>query len=104
MGSDSDIGAYQGTLFYRVNNNLFPDPDGQLSPVGSINTNTIPNPNLRPMRVAETEAGLELRLFDSRVNVDFTYYNKITSDQILAAQTSDASGYTSQLINVGGES
>ncbi len=101
VGSDSDIGAYQGTLFYRVNNNLFPDPDGQLSPVGSINTNTIPNPNLRPMRVAETEAGLELRLFDSRVNVDFTYYNKITSDQILAAQTSDASGYTSQLINVG---
>ena len=101
VGSDLDIGAYQGTLFYSVNNNLFPDPDGQLSPVGSINTNTIPNPNLRPMRVAEAEAGLELRLFDSRVNVDFTYYNKITSDQILAAQTSDASGYTSQLINVG---
>lgn len=101
VGSDSDIGAYQGTLFYSVNNNLFPDPSGQLSPVGSINTNTIPNPNLRPMRVAETEAGFELRLFDSRVGIDFTYYNKITSDQILAAQTSDASGYTSRLINVG---
>ena len=101
VGSDLDIGAYSGTLFYTVNNNLFPNPDGQQLPVASISTNTIPNANLRPMRVAEAEVGFELRMFDSRVGIDFTYYNKNTSDQILAAQTSDASGYTQQLINVG---
>jgi TonB-linked SusC/RagA family outer membrane protein len=101
VGSDSDIAAYSGSLFYTVNNNLFPNPDGQQLPVASISSNTIPNADLRPMRVSEAEAGFELRLFDSRVGIDFTYYNKITRDQILAAQTSDASGYTQQLINVG---
>ena len=101
VGSDTDVAPYSDNLFYSVNNNLFPNSDGQLLPLGVINTNTVPNANLRPMRVAETEVGLEMRMFESRVNFDLTYYNKLTTDQILAAQISDVSGYTSNLINVG---
>ena len=100
VGSDLDIGAFSQDLFYNINNNLFPGPDGAGQTVGGINTGRIPNINLKPMRISEYEFGVDLRLFD-RINLDLTYYNKLTSDQILAAQISNASGYGSQLINVG---
>ncbi len=40
-------------------------------------------------------------MFNNRVGLDLTYYDKLSSDQILRAQTSDAGGYLTQLINVG---
>src|SRR5690606_33605955 len=82
-------------------NNNAVTPTGQLVPVGGINASSIPNRNLRPLRVKESEAGIELKLFKNMVGLDLTYYHKITEDQILAAQVSDASSYTSKLINVG---
>lgn len=101
VGSDTDVSPYANNLFYRVENNQFPNRSGQLQPIGIINTATVPNPNLKPMRVSEWETGLEMRFLDDRFGLDITYYNKLTSDQILGAQVSDASGYTNQLINVG---
>ncbi|QRQ99525.1 SusC/RagA family TonB-linked outer membrane protein [Dyadobacter sandarakinus] len=100
VGSDN-VNPYSNALYYSVDNNSFPNPSGQLVPVGGINAMTVPNRNLRPLRVKEAEAGLEMRLFNNQVGFDFTYYHKITEDQILAAQISDASSYTNQLINVG---
>ncbi len=96
VGSDGDVGPYSNSLFYGVNANLFA---GQ--PLGFITSNTIPSANLKPSRTAEAEGGLELKLFNNRVGIDFTYYNKITSDQIVTAQISDGSGFTSTLINSG---
>lgn len=101
VGSDTDVAPYANNLFYRINNNLFPNPGGALQPVGIINTSTVPNANLRPMSISEFEIGLEMRFLDSRIGVDVTYYDKLTTDQILQAQISDASGYQTQLINVG---
>jgi len=98
---DDNVAPYSNALYYSVNNNLFPNPFGQVVPVGGINASTIPNPNLRPLRVAEAEVGLELKLFNNAIGFDIAYYRKITNDQILAAQVSDASSYTSRLINVG---
>ncbi len=99
VGADN-VAPYSNALYYSVNNNLIPTPSGQQVPVGQINTGTIPNANLRPLRVTEAEAGIELRLFNN-IGLDLTYYRKITEDQILAAQVSDASSYTTRLINVG---
>lgn len=101
VGSDGDVGPYSNNLFYSVGANLFPNPAGQGQPVGSITSNTVPSANLKPSRTAETEVGLELRMLNRRVGLDLAVYNKITSDQIVAAQTSDASGYTNTLINSG---
>ncbi len=101
VGSDGDVAPYSNNLFFGVNNNLFPNINGGLQPVGTIPTGTVPNGNLKPMRVSEAEFGAELKFFDNRIGLDFTYYNKISKDQILAAQISDGSGYTSKLINVG---
>ncbi len=96
VGSDSDVSPYSDVLFYGINNNLF---SGQ--PIGGPSGSRLPNPNLRPMRVAETEVGLELRMFQGRVNLDVAGYNKITSDQIVSAQISDASGFVTTSINSG---
>ena len=101
VGSDNSVGPYANNLFLGVNNNLFPNPLGAPQPVGSIPSGVVPNANLRPSRVEETEFGIEVKLFENRIGLDLTYYNKITSDQILASQISDASGFTSQLSNIG---
>lgn len=96
VGSDTDVGPYSNSLFYGVNGNLF-----QGQPVGNITSGTVPNTALKPMRVAETEVGAELKFFNNRLGIDIAYYNKITSDQIVVAQVSDASGYVNTLINSG---
>lgn len=96
VGSDTDVGPYSNSLFYGVAGNLF-----QGQPLGFITSGTVPNTALKPMRVAETEFGVELKFFNNRLGFDVAYYNKITSDQIVAAQVSDASGYVNTLINSG---
>lgn len=101
VGSDTDVAPYSNSLYFSINPQQFPDPDGTPQPLASISGSTVPNPNLRPMRVAEKEVGLELQLFDHLLGLDLTYYDKLSSDQILQAQTSDGSGYLTQLINVG---
>jgi hypothetical protein len=45
--------------------------------------------------------GLELKLFNNRVGLDAAVYQKITTDQIVSAQISDASGFVTTLINSG---
>ena len=100
VGSDGSVDPYAGQLFYAVNANLINNPSGTPVPVGSSGS-TIPNPDLKPSRVAETEVGLELKMFDSRVNLDVAAYRKITNDQIVTVQVSDASGFLNKRINSG---
>lgn len=101
VGSDTDVSPYANNLFYGINAQQFPSPGGASQPLANINGSTVPNANLRPMRVSEKEIGLELKLFNNSLGLDLTYYDKLSSDQILRAQTSNAGGYLSQLINVG---
>ena len=101
VGSDTDVPAYSNLLFYGVNSNLAANPAGSLQPVGGASGSTVPNPNLRPMRTAETELGLEMKLFDNRVSFDLSVYRKITTDQIVQAQISDASSFVDTRINSG---
>lgn len=96
VGSDTDVAPYSNNLFYGINGNLF---GGQ--PVGGSSGSSLPNANLRPMRTTENEIGLELKLFNSRLNIDAAVYKKLTSDQIVQAQISDASGFQTSLINSG---
>jgi len=95
VGSDSDVAPYSNALYYGVNGQQFV---GQA--VGNFGL-TVPNANLRPMSVEEVELGLELRMFDERVNLDLAVYRKLTTDQIVNAQISDGSGFTGTQINSG---
>ena len=100
VGSDTDVQPYADNLFYNVNAQQFPNEDGTAQPVANISGALVPNDDLRPMRVTEKEIGLEMQLYDN-FRLEVSFYDKLSSDQILEAQISDGSGFQRQLINVG---
>jgi TonB-linked SusC/RagA family outer membrane protein len=65
------------------------------------NNGTIPNRNLVPYTSTELEFGTDLRFLQDRIGVEFTYYHQTTTDDILNATISRASGFGSTLVNVG---
>ncbi|MBK6263461.1 SusC/RagA family TonB-linked outer membrane protein [Marivirga sp. S37H4] len=72
---------------------------------GSINqatvSNTLLNPNLRPELTTSIEFGTDVRFFNDRLGLDFTYYDTKSEDLIVQVDVSGASGWTSQFANVG---
>ena len=50
------------------------------------------NPNLKPERSAELEAGFEANVIDNRAHVSFTYYSKKTHDALISQQIASSSG------------
>jgi TonB-linked SusC/RagA family outer membrane protein len=65
------------------------------------NSGTIPNPALKPAKSTEIELGFDLRGFDDRIGIDFTYYTQRTTDDIVSVTVSRATGFGSTKINVG---
>lgn len=59
------------------------------------------NPNIRPEVTKEFEVGAEFRFLDSRVKLDVTYYDKETTDQIIAVDQPAVTGFTSRIVNAG---
>jgi TonB-linked SusC/RagA family outer membrane protein len=59
------------------------------------------NSNLLPENTASTEFGLEVKMFDNRVGFDVSAYNRITTNQILPAQVSTATGSFYKYVNAG---
>ncbi|QPH41533.1 SusC/RagA family TonB-linked outer membrane protein [Pedobacter endophyticus] len=71
------------------------------SPLGNIVNSSIPNASLRASSASELEIGTELRFFGDRLNVDFTWYNKKSKDEILAVPASTTTGYNGAVLNIG---
>lgn len=94
VGGDTD--PYQLNLTYGLLNVNYKG-----NSFGTINQSTVPNANLRPLSVNEFEAGIDLRLFNSRLGLDVAAYNKLTSNDIAVESISSTSGYTGASINVG---
>jgi len=63
--------------------------------------NSLANAGLKPEETKAFEVGTELSFMDNRLGLDLTYYNKATTNQILNAQISGATGYTSKAVNAG---
>ena len=59
------------------------------------------NANLKPERTTSWEAGLEARLLNERIRLDFSWYQTDSKDQILQLSTTAASGYNTQVRNAG---
>ena len=71
-------------------------------PMGTFSFgDNIPNPNLSPALSSEIELGIEARFLNGRAGVEFTYYNQKTTDDILSATISQASGFNSTSVNIG---
>lgn len=83
-----------------INTNVFSDRLSNVINSNSI-SNRLPNPGLRPELLQELEFGFEGRFFNNRMNVDFTYYNRNSKDQILSRELDPATGFTVTSINAG---
>lgn len=59
------------------------------------------NDDLRWERVASTDIGLEIGVIKNRITAEFSWYNKKTTDMLLAVPTPSPSGTTSVLGNIG---
>jgi outer membrane receptor protein involved in Fe transport len=66
----------------------------------TISGSTIPNA-LKPFTSTTVEAGIELRVLNDRIGVDFTVYDKKTTNDIVSASVSQASSFSSVRLNVG---
>lgn len=83
-----------------ITTNAFVDAGGGVFNVGAI-PNRLPNPNLTPELLKETEAGIEGKFFDNRISLDVTGYFRTSKDQILLRQLDPSTGYTEVQTNAG---
>ncbi len=66
-----------------------------------ISSTALGNPTLRPETTVEDELGLELRMFNGRVNAEASFYKKKSYDQIFSVPSSPSSGFLSISRNAG---
>ncbi|MEI9808059.1 MAG: SusC/RagA family TonB-linked outer membrane protein [Bacteroidota bacterium] len=69
--------------------------------LGFIVPNSLPNANLKPQNQTSFEFGAELKMFNSRVNLDVTYYSSKTKEQIISLNVPRSTGFFSKVINAG---
>ncbi|MBA3889267.1 MAG: SusC/RagA family TonB-linked outer membrane protein, partial [Gemmatimonadaceae bacterium] len=68
----------------------------------AIRTAAFGNPDLKPERGEELELGFDMSLLDERMGVDFTVYDKVTSDMLQAISVAPSTGFIStRLTNLG---
>lgn len=66
-----------------------------------IQSNVKANPNLKPEITSAWEIGTDIRFFQNKWMLDLTYYNSVTSNQILRVEVSPTTGYDFILKNAG---
>ena len=92
VGRDTDPYSLANT--YSIGTNFLGNP------TGSIRTTSF-NPNLTPEFTREIELGTELGFLNNRISLDFTYYNKVSTDLLAPISVPISSGYNSYFTNFG---
>lgn len=99
-GSWAEVGGgadpYQLALNYTI-----VGQGHQGAALGRITQGSVPNNQLVPLTLKEYEIGFDLRLFNNRVGLDYAFYNKTTTKDILNASISQTSGFGGATVNVG---
>ncbi len=89
--SGEPTNPYQTAVYYNVG-----------SAINGISTGgysgTLPNLFLKPYNLKEFEIGTELKFFQGRLGLDFAYFNRKSTDEIMNSNLSWATGYNSAVI------
>ncbi|MBC9912381.1 SusC/RagA family TonB-linked outer membrane protein [Chitinophaga varians] len=96
-GADA-VDPYQLKLTYASNPDI-PTIGGYS--IGGVGVDRVPYEALKPSISKSYEAGLNLVMLKNRVNLDVTFYQSNTRNQVLYAPISSTSGYTTAVINSG---
>lgn len=86
---------------YQINQLYTFDQGGHIGRPVQSTSSALSNPNLRPLTSTTYEGGIDMQFLNNRLGLDFTYYNRKTTDDILSTSIAASSGYTSALLNVG---
>lgn len=89
--------SYDGPSY--SNSSVYSTPLVYDNKPGAYFTNQIVNTGLQPSSRTAYEGGLEAKFFLNRLGLDFTYFQYVDGPQIFSQAISEASGYSSQLIN-----
>lgn len=91
----SDATPYQlQTVFQGASTKFGSLPQFSLS-------DNLANASLKPEQTTSAEMGAEIALYDNRITLDASYYDKETKNQILNLVIPPTSGYSTQAINAG---
>jgi len=70
--------------------------------LGGVTPRNFGNPDLKPEVGVETELGFDAGLFDQKIGIEFTYYNKDIKDAIISAPLKTSRGFPGvQFLNIG---
>lgn len=69
--------------------------------VSGTGLSRLANPDLKWEKTAQTDVGVELGLFNDRLNIEADYYYRLTTDMLLDAPVPQTSGYATIRKNVG---
>ncbi len=90
----NDTSPYQTTGVFNARNPVFSQP-------AFSDQSTIANTNLKPESITSVELGADVRFFNDRLGFDLTYYDALTSNQILSLPIAIPTGYSERVINGG---
>lgn len=97
LTGNSEIPSYSslgvlGTGFAGIFNN---------TRFGGVGTNRLANPNLKWEKTGQSDIGVELGLFNNRINIEADVYYRKTTDMLLDAPVPLTSGYSFITRNIG---
>jgi len=93
-----ETGGQPPGLYSRFANYINTSFSGRPGLVSSI---TAGNPELKPERQREYEGGFDAGFFNDRAQIEFSYYDKKTSDLVLSIPLPPSSGFQQQFQNIG---
>ncbi|WP_281614953.1 SusC/RagA family TonB-linked outer membrane protein [Flammeovirga sp. SubArs3] len=92
VGNDTDFNQINNTYSYGGNYNGY---------AWVSNQTVMRNTDLKPESTTSWELGTELKFFGGRISLDATYYDNVTSNQIIRINMPKGSGYDYKMINAG---
>lgn len=79
--------------------------DGILFPLGGVSgykpSTTVYDPELVPQNTTTWEIGLDLKFFQNRIGIDYTYSDQLAKDQIFGVPMAGSTGYATYVTNAG---
>ncbi len=79
--------------------------DGINYPLGGVSgfrpNSTLYDPNLKPQNTSNYELGLELKFFQNRLGIDYTYSDQTATDQIFSVPMAGSTGFGAFVTNAG---
>ncbi|TWR31737.1 SusC/RagA family TonB-linked outer membrane protein [Mucilaginibacter pallidiroseus] len=85
---------FANTVYYNINNSINGVPTGSMG-------SQLPNLFLKPFRLQELEAGLEMKMFGDRLGFDVAFFSRKTKNEIINSTIDWSTGYTNSYIGTG---